>query len=398
MNIAMINSVLGKGSTGTITQELFHQAEASGHKALVYYGRGKKNDNNSFVKFSKDNSVYLHVLGTRVTDKHGQCSKRDTRKLINLLEEQSPDLIHLHNIHGYYVNYELLFRELKQMKKPIVWTLHDCWPITGHCAHFDAISCEKWKSGCYDCPQLNEYPKSYVDNSQSNYHKKMSSFTGVSKMTITTPSHWMKNTLESSFLKDYPIKTIYNGIDLGIFKKKSLILEERGLSNNIIVLGVANVWSTNKGLIDFIELAKILPDEYRIVLIGLTKAQIKNLPGNIIGIEKTSSVSKLVEWYSAADVYFNASIEESMGLTTVEAMACGTPVVVYDATAVPEVVDTNSGLIVEKNNIVKAKEAILKVVNKEKYSSENCRQRAEKFEKIKQYNKYIDLYEELWEK
>lgn len=330
--ILFMNSVCN-GSTGTICKHLYSAAEKEGHTCCIAYGRGDKPEGFNTIKIGNDIDVYLHVAKARLFDASGFGSKRATKQFIKNIEEFKPDIIHLHNVHGYYVNIEILFEYLKEhpeIKK--IWTLHDCWAFTGHCAYYTYEKCDEWNKGCKgNCVNKNEYPKSILSNIEKNYKRKKVSFTGVENMILVTPSLWLKNEIEMSYLKEYQIKVINNGVDTKVFKHiDSDIKEKYNLVNKKIVLGVASVWDRRKGLDIFIELSKILEDEYKIVLIGLTEKQIKIIPNNIIGIKRTENVNELVEWYSTAYIYFNPTFEDNYPTTNLEAIACGTPVLTFD--------------------------------------------------------------------
>lgn len=395
MKVYQINTVYNIGSTGCIVAQLKHTIEAQGDECVAAYGRGFSEEKNTF-KIGTKSDLYFHALMTRITDKTGFYSKRSTRKLINNIIQFNPDIIHLHNLHGYYLNIEVLFEFLKEYDRPIVWTLHDCWSFTGHCAYYSAKGCDKWKSLCQGCPQCRSYPSSYLaDNSKNNFLKKREWFTTIAKMIIVTPSFWLKEEVEQSFLGKYGIQCIYNGIDTSVFKPtRGNLRKQYNLENKKIILGVASIWSERKGIYDFAKLAEILPDEYQIVMVGVDRKQAKTMSPNIICIEKFVSQKVLASLYTEADVYFNASVEETMGLTTIEAMACGTPVVVYNKTAIPEVVDEKVGRVVEQGNIEDVKLAIEDILLKEN-CVEICVQYAKKYCMEKQYGEYMDLYKKV---
>ena len=399
MKVYQINVVCGSGSTGRIATDLAQVIEKNGGKSRIGYGRGESPQNIDSIKISNKLDLYVHAILTRLTDRHGLYSKKATKKLIKDIESFQPDIIHLHNIHGYYLNYEELFWFLEKYGKPVVWTLHDCWAFTGHCAHFDYVKCEKWKKECRECPQKGKYPNSILlDNSKDNFDRKRKAFTLAPNVTIVVVSEWLKHVVEESFLRTYPIKKISNGINLEIMHPvESSLREQNGLNDKRIVLGVASVWDERKGLNTFFELAQHLPEEYQIILIGLDSRQINEKPENIVAIEKLSDPNELAKWYTAADIYVNTSVEESMGLTTVEAMACGTPVIVMDATGSPELVDKGCGKIVESGNLDELIKAVLNTEKNEKIS-EDCIKHAEGFEKTKQYEKYLHLYKKILEK
>ena len=348
--ILFINSVCN-GSTGTICKNLYKAAKEAGHTCCIAYGRGDAPEGFNTIKIGNQLDIYLHVLKARLFDASGFGSKKATKDLIKQIEEFQPDVIHLHNIHGYYVNIEILFNYLKQhpeIKK--IWTLHDCWSYTGHCAYYTYAKCDKWQICCNgNCPNKKEYPQTVFSNIKSNFNKKKELFSNVENMILVTPSKWLKDEIGKSYLKDYPIEVINNGVDINVFKPTpSNIKQQYGIENKKVILGVASVWDKRKGLDTFIELSKELDDHYQIVLIGLNKKQIEQLPNNIIGISRTENVQELVKWYSAADVYFNPTLEDNYPTTNLEAITCGTPVITFNTGGSPE--STSEKNIANKNN------------------------------------------------
>ena len=393
MKILQINTVCGIRSTGRICTDIADVLEEKQYECKIAFGREAvpSQYEKYAVRIGNRINTYLDVLTTRIFDNAGFNSKGATKRFINWVKEYDPDVIHLHNLHGYYINIELLFDYLKTSGKPVIWTLHDCWSFTGHCTHFDYIGCEKWKTGgCSNCPLKKQYPKAIVfENSKNNYEKKKRIFTGVPEMTIVTPSKWLGDLVKQSFLKEYPVKVINNGIDLNIFKPtESGFRQEHKLENKKIVLGVASTWSKSKGLYDFVKLSELLNDDYKIVLVGLNKEQMKTIPSDILCIERTNSTRELAEIYTAADVFVNPSVEETMGLTTLEALSCGTPAVVYNKTAVPEVVDSQSGIVVNAGDTY----SLLHAIEHIDIDNESSIKRAQLFNKIDMYNLYIENY------
>lgn len=348
-----INSVAGFGSTGRIAADLCRELIAEGHQCLLAYGRDMVNCSDvPTIRIGSALDYELHGLMTRVTDKHGFGSKTATKRFLEAAQEYDPDILWLHNIHGYYLNIDLLFKWIKSRPNmQVKWTLHDCWSFTGHCAYFSFVGCERWKTGCHNCPQKSVYPASILlDNSKNNYIRKKNAFTGIPNMTLTVPSQWLANLVKQSFLREYPVEVRYNTIDTSIFKPTSGDFRKKyGLEDKKIILGVANVWEARKGLSDFLALAKMLDEQYQIVLVGLSPKQLQELPDNILGITRTNSAVELAEIYSAADVYVNPSREETFGLTTVEALSCGTVPIVYRGTACEEITEKFGGIAVEPN-------------------------------------------------
>ncbi len=329
----MINVVCGIRSTGRICTDLADALTAQGHTVKIAYGREEVPD--KYKKYAHrigtDFDVKLHGIRARLLDESGFGSKIATIRFIEWVKKFDPDVIHLHNIHGYYINIEVLFDYLRTCGKKIIWTLHDCWAFTGHSALCDGIGCEKWKNGCGNCPNLKEYPKSYKDYSKNNWLKKRKIFTRIPNLTIVTPSKWLAGLVKRSFLKGYSVKVIHNGIDTSQFYPiKSDFRKRYNIEDKYVLLGVASSWNDMKGLSDYIKLAKILDDSYRIVLVGLSKEQLRSVPQNMICIERTNSTEELVQIYSASDVLLNLSYCENYPTVNLEAIACGTPVITYD--------------------------------------------------------------------
>lgn len=392
MRVLLINSVCGHGSTGKICTDIYDLLVKEGHECCIAYGRNEAAKGYKTIKIGNKVDNYLHVAKTRLMDKHGFGSKKVTIKFIEDIKKYNPDIIHLHNIHGYYLNIEILFRYLKESNKKIVWTFHDCWPFTGHCAYYRAVACEKWKNHCMRCPLIKQYPKSVFDNSKANFELKKKCFTGLGdRLAIVTVSEWLKNEMKDSFFKDSNIITIQSGIDTDVFNNcASDFRQTNNLLNKRIILGVANVWDERKGLDDFLELSKMLDEQYQIVLVGLSDLQIKQLPSSILGIQRTRNARELAEIYSAADIYANFSKEETFGLTNYEAQACGTTTISFDAGGTPETLkNTNAYLI--KNDVKAAYEFIINY----DYTTPKAKINLDIFDKNKAFKKYIRLYEEL---
>ncbi len=400
LKILQINTVINSGSTGRIAEEIGQTVIAGGWKSFIAYGRNDRPSQSELIKIGNDWEIKVHGLQTRLFDMHGLGSRSATLELIGQIKEISPDIIHLHNIHGYYINIEILFQYLKEINTPVVWTFHDCWPFTGHCTHFTYVGCEKWKTQCFDCPQKKEYPASWIiDRSKKNFILKKKLFSSLPNLTLVPVSKWLSGILKESFLQDYPIKVINNGINTDVFKPSSgkSFRQRYDLNNKFILLGVASIWSPRKGLEDFIELNKLLDSSCKIVLLGLTKNQIKQLPQNILGIERTESIEQLAEIYAVSDVYLNLTYEDTFPTTNLESLACGTPVITYNTGGSPEALDELTGIVVEQGNINKIMEAIQQIkVNGKNFYKDLCVNRANRlFRKEDRYREYIELYEQL---
>ena len=352
MRVLFINAVCGTGSTGKITGELAESYEREGHEVKIAYGRFgyvPEKYKRFAVRIGNSIDVYAHALLSRLTDRHGFYSRRATKKFLLWAEEFNPDILWLHNVHGYYISIELLFNWIKSRPRmKVFWTLHDCWSFTGHCAYFTFIKCDKWQTHCENCPQKNTYPASFIDGSFRNYEDKRRLFTGIRDLTLITPSKWLADLTRKSFLKDYPVEVRYNTIDTNIFKPTPSDFRTRyGLEGKFVVLGVASIWDKRKGLADFVKLSAMLDDRFAIVLVGLTKRQIKNLPKNITAIERTHNQKELAEIYSASDVFFNPTYEDNYPTVNLEAEACGTRVITYDTGGCPETIHDKHSVIVK---------------------------------------------------
>lgn len=393
--ILQINVTANSGSHGRIAEDIGKLIIYNGWKSYIAYGRWAQPSKSHLIRIGNKWDILFHGIQTRLFDRHGLASKRATRKLIKRIKEINPDIIHLHNIHGYYLNFPILFAYLKEANIPVVWTLHDCWSMTGHCSHFTFAQCERWKSQCRDCPERRSYPSSlWMDRSSKNYKEKKVAFAKLPNLTLVPVSDWLKDIVKSSFLKDKSLHRIYNGVDLNVFKPSAVKRHDA----KVKLIGVASVWSERKGLKDFISLRKILPaEQYEMTVVGVNKKQLSGLPTDIKGIERTENVNQLAQLYSEADVFINPTYEETFGLTTIEGMACGTPGIVYNCTASPELVTPQTGRIVEQGDI----EGIVKAVNElmaldQEMLSKACRQRAvENFNKDERYQEYINIYEHI---
>lgn len=399
MKIVSINSV-NFGSTGNIMLEIAKNARKRGHKCYTCCPKSRENGR----KQAEDqifigNRVFrnIHIKIAKYTGLHGCFSIIDTLMFIKKIKKINPNLIHLHNLHSDYINIPILFNFLKKSKIKTVWTLHDCWAFTGHCPHFTLAKCEKWKTGCFNCPCYFDYPESKIDDTKFMWRLKRKWFTSLEDLTLVTPSKWLSDLVAQSFLKDFPVKVINNGIDLSIFKPtESDFRKKYNCEGKYILLGVAFDWGKRKGLDVFCELANRLDSEkYQIVLVG-TNDYIDNLlPDNIVSIHRTQNQTELAEIYTAADLFVNPTREEVFGLVNVEALACGIPVITFKTGGSPECVDETCGSIIDYDDI----ECLVKEINIIKecrpYNSEECINRADLFKNSVVYQQYIDLYEGL---
>ena len=394
--LLQINTTLNCGSTGRIAEQIAIKAKEHGWDCYHAYG-GRYVGKSLFqaIQVSPKYDNYLHALLGEYLGRHGLGSTLSTKRFVEIIKGLNPDVIHLHNIHGYYINYKVLFEFLKTAGIPVVWTLHDCWPFTGHCTHFDNVKCEKWKIECGNCPiQMAQYKSRFIDRSKKNYLLKKSLYAQLNNLTIVPVSHWLEGLVEQSILKHFPVRVIHNGIDLNVFKPTVNTIRERfGIpENKLFVLGVLGSGFVEKGKEEFIEMSK--KNDLQIMLVGLTDDEKKGLPDSIILVGRTSSQTELAEFYSAADVMLNPTYNDTFPTINIESIACGTPVITYRTGGSPEILDEHTGIVVEKGNLAGLNQALNSIREKGKSAySEACRERAVKFfNKDERYEDYIELY------
>lgn len=396
--LLQINSDANWGSTGKIAEMIGQTVMAHGWESYITYGREHNPSKSHLIKIGSKWNVYLHFMLYRFLDLEGLGSILPTLLLIRKIKKIKPDIVHFHNLHGHYLNYLILIKYIKKSGVPVVWTLHDCWTVSGHCYLFEQSDCERWKSGCSNCPKRKLWS---MDNSRFNYQLKKRIFTSLDNVNLITVSNWMKGIVAASFLSKYPVKTIYNGIDINVFKPTSGFDRKKwGVEGKDILLAVASNWVESKGYSDFFKLADVLPDNYKIVLVGVTEDQIRVLPPTVTGIKRTHSQVELAELYSAASIVLSLSYGESMGLTPIEGMACGTPAIVYKNTAQPELITPETGKVVQEGNIPQLLESIKelseKIADEGEEVKKACILRASKiYEREARYLDYFSVYNRL---
>ena len=412
MKIVQINTVYEQASTGKIAAALYNLANDKGHDARLAYGRGEKPAYYGIDGYLIGNRLdfYAHVLYNFTTGRNGFASKHCTEKFLNWLKAEKPDIIHLHNIHGFYLHVGMLFDFIKENLIPVIWTLHDCWPITGHCAYFDYANCSKWVSGCYDCPiYRSDYPYSiFKDNSRQNWELKKEVFSGVENMTIVTPSKWLAEIVKKSYLGTYPVEVIPNGINTNIFKPYSVTSPEveniyrcyPHLRNRRVLLGVASIWEERKGLDYLLRLSNTYnanhPDNpYQVVIIGLSNKQCKQISkrhgDNVLCLTRTSDAHELAAWYSLAYAYINPTLQDNYPTTNLEAISCGTPVITFNTGGSPESISEDTGIVVDKYDL----KGLVSAVTQIKIPESNTTLRDD-FSQETAFQKYIDLYNRIY--
>lgn len=397
--LLQINSCVNAGSTGRIAEDIGQVVMNAGWESYIAYARDYRHSASQTIKIGNKLSFYLHVLKSRLFDRQGFGSYFATKKLIRQIDKIKPDVIQLHNIHGYYLNLPILLKYISQKNIPLFWCLHDCWSMTGHCSHFALQNCNKWETECHDCPLLGDYPKSwFVDSSRRNFNEKNRLIKAIPNLTLISSSNWMASIIRRSYMKDREVVLIPNGIDTNVFKPRTngeILRKKYGIQNKFVIMASGTVWLPYKGLNDFGLLRKMLSDDFAIILVGMSKEDLKTkLPDGVIGIERTKSPEELSEFYSMADCVMSLSRLESFGLTPVEGFACGTPAIVYNCTSTPELITPETGFVAEVGNIADVKQKVELIKERGKsYYSKRCREIAlEKYDRNVCYHKYLSLY------
>jgi len=400
LKVLQINTSVNVSAPGRIVSLIGNLLIKNNHESFVAFGQDYRKDLSTPIKIGNKKDILTHFALTRLFDRHGFGSVKATYEFVRKINKINPDIIHLHNIHGYYLNIEILFRYLKDTNINIVWTFHDCWPFTGHCSFFDRVNCERWQSECNKCPLRTGYPASWImDRSRSNFIQKRELFTALKSLVIVTPSEWLADHVKHSFFRSYQIIVINNGVDLQSFRpvNPEIASSKYRIPAKRYVLGVANIWSRRKGYDDFIKLREVLDEKIPIVLVGLSNDQKRKLPKGIIGISHIDTLDDLSSLYSAAGAFINPTWTDNFPTVNLEALACGTPVITYDTGGSGESIDGNTGIVVPRGNIEALKSAVLQIFqnNPNEYKF-FCRIRAEALYDAKvRYEDYIRLYEEI---
>ena len=391
IKVAQINITCGAGSTGKICVAVSELLTEKGIENYILYSSG-----NSEYPLSRRYmgrfETKIQALKSRIFGNYGFNSKIATKRLIKQLDDISPDIVHLHNIHGHNVHLGLLFSYLKKKNTKLFWTFHDCWAFTAYCPHYTMAKCDKWKIGCNNCPQKKHYSW-FFDRSEFLFEKKKELFSGLD-LTIITPSQWLADQVKQSFLQDYDVKVINNGVDLSVFKPtESDFREKYNLQEKFVLLGVAFGWGKRKGLDVFINLSKKLdPNKFQIVLVGTDDKVDKQLPANIISIHRTANQKELAKIYTMADLFVNPTREDTFPTVNIESIACGTPVLTYKTGGSPEILDELCGIAVSCDDENALNDAILKIEGSSFFVIDNCLNRARMYDEKERYADYCELF------
>ena len=395
--LLQINPVIKENtSTGKIMRTLGELAQAAGWESYVAYSRARDGvppHSSRLVPVGNKVDLLLHWVATRLFDAHGLASRLATRRFVARLRELNPDVIHIHNIHGYFLNYKILSRALAQMGKPVVWTVHDCWLYTGHCYHYASAGCERWKMGCHHCPQKKAFPASrLLDRSRRNWEDKKKAFCSIPGLTLVTVSRWMKGEIARSFLGGVRCEVIHNGIDLDTFRPSPSA--ETALAYGTYYLAVASIWLPEKGLQDLEKLSSVLDADERLVVVGKRPSG-HRFPRNVVCLERTADAAALACLYTEAVALVNPTWQDNYPTVNMEAIACGTPVVSYRTGGSPESITPQTGRVVEQGDVEGLAEALHAIRKQGKtHYPEACRAYAlAHFSACDRFNDYIQLYE-----
>lgn len=395
MRILQINSVYGIKSTGRIAYDLVQIQNENGFEGFAACSSTHIKDENVFSMSRGMIFDKFNILKTRLFGRHGFYNKSETKKLCSFMDKVKPDIIHLHNIHGHYINIKMLFEYINKHNIPVVWTLHDCWAFTGHCPHFDYAGCNKWKTGCHHCPLKKGYPGSwFFDRSKKNYADKKKLFTSVEKMQIVTPSRWLASLAKESFLSMYPVSVVHNGIDTDAFKfTPSDLRKELGLEGKFVILGIVSNLNSTKGGQYFLELSKMLKEDEHILLVSLEEGYDK-LPQNITAVGRTENARELAKYYSIADVFVNPTLQDTFPTVNLESLSCSTPVVTFKTGGSGESITEKCGYVAQKGDVNSLYEGICRIKCGD-LKRDDCRKRGEEFTRYKKFLQYIDIYREI---
>lgn len=408
-----VNTALTGCTTGDLVGSLSRHFSERGWDVTIAYGRraaGEQPTNLNLLKIGNRLQHYTHALATRLMDMHGLMSKNATKKLCRFIETEKPDIIHLHNIHGYWLNYQILFETLRKHNIPIVWTLHDCWPMTGHCSHFLDVGCTEWKTGCRTscCPAKRNYPSTLgLSRNKDNFSDKKKSYGSLNNMHIITVSDWMNSIARQSMLAGNEIHTIHNGVDMDIFRRMRademdcyLPDEVKEIDNNKkIVLTAANAWYAAKGYDAIVNYSRRMPRDVVLICVGNCSKisnKLKSIKNRIIVLDRVSDPKTMAALFNRADLFFNPSRVESMSMVNVEAIACGTPVATSAVSGMPETVNKEVGTTFDPYNYDEMVEIINRQLTVPTADYAIMREFIKtNFEKTKQNNKYLTLFEQL---
>lgn len=401
MKVAQINSLYGFGSTGIIVRDIEQLLQKNGDTSCIIYQQANMSVENGLC-VGNPIDWKLHAFFTRVRGKQAYGSVLSTKKMLNYLDKQNPDVVHLHNLHSNYINLNILLDYLAKKNIPTVITLHDCWFFTGKCFHFIVCGCEKWKTQCKNCPQNKEDVKSlFFDQSTQVFEDKKKYFQNIPSLTVVGCSEWMKNLAEKSpIFSGRKIFRIYNGVDTDIFHYRSsqTFRKRNRLDNYFVILGMANKWFQDRNRDILKNILDVLAEDEVIVIIGCSEEQKQKLIGinKVITMGYINNRDELADIYSSSDVFVNLTFEDTLPTVNMEAICCGTPVITYDSCGSPELVeDGRTGYIIPIKNFTALKNSLKKIRegNLSRYECEKIGQRC--FNKNKQYLSYLQIYNDL---
>lgn len=398
MKILQINAVYGYASTGRTCFEMTKVLGEMGHESVTLCTSNREIATSN-VKIGSTNDRKIHAFMSRLSGLQGYFSVGVTKSVIKYIKEYKPDVVHLRNLHGNYINLPMLLKHLAKNDVATVVTLHDCWFYTGKCTHYTLDKCYKWQAECGGCPRLKmDNPSWFLDRTKKMLDDKKRYFSALPRLAVVGVSRWITDEARKSFFENASIiESIYNWIDMEKFKlydDADGLRNKYGLYDKYIIISVAAKWGAGKGLDKFIKLSESLKSDEVIVLVGKMPESIK-LPDNIIAVGTTHNTEELAKWYCTSDVCISLSKEESFGKTVAEAQSCGTPAIVYNSTALPELVGENCGCVINEDSELADAIKTVRSKGKEYYRKYCIQNVAENFDLRKNIDKYVEIYNKL---
>ncbi len=396
MKVLQINACYGYLSTGIIVEDIEKLLIENGCESYIGYQSKAKEMSNGY-KIGTGLDRKFHGLYSRIFGKQGYVSKNQTRKFLKWVDEIKPDIVHLHNLHSNYLNFNILISYLAENNIKTVYTFHDCWAFTGKCTHYSFVKCNKWKEACGNCPKnKHEVPSLFFDVTSKVIKDRTEHLNKISDLTIVSCSNWMKKQVELSHLTPKKVVTIYNGVNTNIFKPhENSFRKDYSLNDKFVILGFANKWCLENNMAGVKSLVEQLKDDEKIVIVGCNEEQKKYFSAykKVIALGFIKDRLELSDIYASSNVFVNLTYEDTLPTVNMESLCCETPVITFNSCGSPELVSNENGMVVEQGNFDAIRKSIDIIKNdgiKVDYNKVK-----EVFDREKCYKKYIDLYRQI---